>query len=121
MGYWLFFPPVVFGLLWLTIAILEVVSRRLAAQGTDSPGKVKSYACGEDPATNRVQPNYAEFFPVAFLFTIMHVVALMLATVPQDGVTKLIGIIVLYFLAALSGLFILFGDKIERDLKDFLR
>ena len=29
-----------------------------------------------------VQPDYGQFFPFAFFFTILHVVALMVATVP---------------------------------------
>jgi NADH-quinone oxidoreductase subunit A len=116
MNNWLFFPPVAFGLLWLTVGILEVLSRRLAPRGIDSLGKTKAYACGEDPATDRVQPSYGEFFPFAFFFTIMHVVALFMATVPQGGLKKLIGMAVLYILVGLSGLFILFREKIERDL-----
>lgn len=116
MNSWILFPPVAFGVLLLAVVLLEVASRRLAPKGTDSPGKEKAYACGEDPVTNRVQPNYGEFFPFAFFFTIMHVVALMLATIPQDGLAKFAGIAALYFLVAMSGLLILFRDKIERDL-----
>jgi NADH-quinone oxidoreductase subunit A len=121
MNNWLLLPPIAFGLLWLTVTLLEVASRPLAPRGADSPGKTKAYACGEDPITNRVQPNYGEFFPFAFFFTIMHVVALILATVPQGGLTKFVGIVALYLLAAGSGLFILFGDKIERDIASLLR
>jgi NADH-quinone oxidoreductase subunit A len=121
MSNWLFLPPIAFGLLWLTVTILEVASRPLAPRGADSLGKTKAYACGEDPVTNRLQPNYGEFFPVAFFFTIMHVAALILATVPQGGLKKFISIAALYLLTALSGLFILFGEKIERDLDKFFR
>jgi NADH-quinone oxidoreductase subunit A len=112
----LFLPPIAFGVLLLTVWILEIISRPLAPRGADSSGKTKAYACGEDPITNRVEPNYGEYFPFAFFFTIMHVVALMLATVPQGGLKKFIGIAVLYVLLGLSGLFILFKEKIERDL-----
>jgi NADH:ubiquinone oxidoreductase subunit 3 (subunit A) len=120
MNNWLLLPPIAFGVLLLAVALLEVASRRLAPHGADSLGKTKAYACGEDPVTNRVQPNYGEYFPFAFFFTIMHVVALMLATVPQGGLAKSIGIAALYLLVALSGLFILFKDKIERDLAELL-
>lgn len=116
MNNWLLLPPIAFGVLLATVAILEVASRRLTAQGIDSPGKTKAYACGEDPVTNRVQPNYGEFFPFAFFFTIMHVVALMLATVPAGGSKLFIGIAVLYALVGLLGLLILFKEKIQRDL-----
>lgn len=100
----------------LGAVILKIASRRLAPKGADSPGKTKAYACGENPITNRVQPNYGEFFPFAFFFTIMHVVALMVATVPAGGLGKCLGIVALYLLAALSGLFILFREKVERDV-----
>ena len=120
MNNWLLLPPIAFGVLLLTVALLEVASRRLAPKGADSPGKTKAYACGEDPVTNRVQPNYGEYFPFAFFFTIMHVVALMLATVPGGGLKKAVGIAVLYVLVGLSGLFILFKEKIERDMANLL-
>ncbi|HEX8925198.1 MAG TPA: NADH-quinone oxidoreductase subunit A [Terriglobales bacterium] len=121
MSRWLLLPPIAFALLLVVIAIIEVAARRLAAQGKESPGKTKAYACGEEAPVNRVRPNYSEFFPVAFFFTVMHVVVLMLATVPQHGLKKLTGMVALYFLAALTGMFILFGDKISRDLKRLLR
>lgn len=121
MGRWLFLPPVAFGLLCLAVAALSFATRKLAAHGADSEGKRKAYACGEQPATNRVQPSYGEFFPVAFFFIIMHVVTLILATVPRAGIRNLIGIITLYLVAAFSGLFILFGDRIQHDLKELWR
>jgi NADH-quinone oxidoreductase subunit A len=121
MSNWLFLPPIAFGVCLLAVALLEVASRSLAPRGADSPGKTKAYACGEDPITNRVQPAYGEYFPFAFFFTIMHVAALLVATIPQGGLKKFIGVAALYLLAALSGLFILFREKIERDMADLLR
>lgn len=118
MNNWLFVPPVTFGLLLLTVTILEVVSRRLAPRGTVSPGKTKAYACGEDPVSDRIQPSYGEFFPFAFFFTIMHVVTLILAMVPQNDLANFVGVAALYLLTLISGLFILFREKIERDLRD---
>ena len=41
------------------------------------------YACGEDLKDHMIQPNYGEFLPFAFFFTIMHVIALMAATIPM--------------------------------------
>jgi hypothetical protein len=51
----------------------------------------------------------------------MHVVVLILATVPPHGISKFLGIVIFYLVAAGSGLFILFGEKIERDLGRLLR
>lgn len=121
MGIWIWVlcPPVAFCLLFLAVACVDRASRRLAAHSTASPGKSKAYACGEEASSIKAQPNYGEFFPAAFFFIIMHVVALLLATVPHEE-SQLVGVLALYVAAALSGLFILFGDKIERDIKELL-
>ena len=121
MNHWLLLPPIAFCLLLAATALLENLSRRLAPRGVDSEGKTKAYACGEDPITNRVQPNYSQFFPFAFFFSIMHVVALILATVPAGGLKKYAGMAVLYLLAAAVGMSILFREKIESDLTSLFR
>ncbi len=121
MNRWLLIPPIAFVVLLAVIAILESALRRFAVKSDHSDGKTKAYACGENSATNRVRPSYGEFFPVAFFFTVMHVVVLMLATVPMHGLKHLTGVVALYFLAAWTGLYILFGEKIERDIRRILR
>lgn len=50
-------------------------------------GKGKAYACGEDVKDHRAQPDYAQFFPFAFFFTIMHVLALVVTTVPVGSLS----------------------------------
>lgn len=108
MNNWLLLPPLAFIVLLAVSLLLSLVSKSLAFRGgTSSAGKTKAYACGEDVECHRVQPDYSQFFPFAFFFTIMHVVALIVATVPA-GTLKVTGIAVVYLLAALSGLFILF-------------
>lgn len=75
-------PPITF-LIYLLLSLgLSAVSKRIAARGTESHGKLKAYACGEDMAENQGQPEYSQFFKFAFFFTIMHVVALVVATDP---------------------------------------
>jgi len=49
---------------------------------SNAPGKLKAYACGEDIPQTMVQPDYGQFFPFAFFFTILHVVALTVTTLP---------------------------------------
>ena len=70
-------------------------------------GKRKAYACGEDMKENRVQPNYNQFFPFAFFFTIMHVLALVVATVPVHDWSA-VQIAAGYLICSAIGLFILF-------------
>jgi len=113
MHYWLLVPPIAFFVVWAAMAGLELATRPLAPHGAASEGKTKAYACGEDPETNRVQPDYAEFFPCAFFFTIMHVVVLMVATVPPG---KLTGVPIIYVVAAVCGLFILYREKVQADV-----
>jgi NADH-quinone oxidoreductase subunit A len=105
---WLLVPPIVFVVVLAFSWLLSLVSSRLAFKGgKQTAGKFKAYACGEDVPCHRMQPDYSQFFPFAFFFTIMHVVALIVATVPL-GAIKLYGVVALYLLAALTGLFVLF-------------
>lgn len=97
-------PPVVF-LIYLALAgLISLFSKQLAASGKDAPGKMKSYACGEDMLVNRAQPDYSQFFQFAFFFTIMHVVVLVVATDPA-GISLMSG---LYLTVTVLALFMLF-------------
>ncbi len=75
-------PPVTFIIYLLLSLGVSAVSKRIAARGTESHGKLKAYACGEDMPENQGQPEYSQFFKFAFFFTIMHVIALVVATDP---------------------------------------
>jgi NADH-quinone oxidoreductase subunit A len=108
MAQWLLTPPVAFSVLLIAVFVLYRMSKGLAIKpAKDIAGKRKLYACGEDLPIRRVQPDYRQFFPFAFFFTIMHVVALVLATLPAGG-TGVHGLAVVYVLGALAGLRILF-------------
>lgn len=109
MSHWLLSPPVAF---LLILAVALILLRGLSifscpAQGGAIGGKRKAYACGEDMKENRGQPNYSQFFPFAFFFTIMHVLALVVATVPIHN-WPAVQIAVGYLLCSAIGLFILF-------------
>jgi hypothetical protein len=97
-------PPVAFLILFAVILFMLYLSKFMAAKGTISAGKEEAYASGEDIKVHKVQPNYSQFFPFAFFFTIMHVVALIVATVPKE--ISLMAYI--YVFAALLALLILF-------------
>ena len=68
----------------------------------------KEYACGEDLPTAMIQPDYSQFYPFAFYFTILHVVALMIATVPTATIETFL-IAVVYILGAIIGLVVLYA------------
>jgi NADH:ubiquinone oxidoreductase subunit 3 (subunit A) len=69
-------------------------------------GKLTTYACGEDIPGKKVQPSY-HLFHFAFFFTILHIAALVIATVPSGSVA-LLGIF--YLVIALISVVILLVD-----------
>lgn len=97
-------PPFVFIIYLFVSYILSKSSALFSAKGKNTPGKEEDYACGEDIGECKVQPDYSEFFPFAFFFTIMHVIALIIATVPSD-ITLLP---LIYLVVALVSISILF-------------
>jgi NADH:ubiquinone oxidoreductase subunit 3 (subunit A) len=76
-------PPMAFILLLLFSGLFSLFSNVFAAKGIASDGKTKAYACGEDNKMNQAQPDFSQFFHIAFFFTIMHVVVLIIASVPK--------------------------------------
>lgn len=105
---WLLIPPITFAVILAVLSLFSLISSRLAIKVENKgAGQGKAYACGEDVPSHRLQPDYTQFFPFAFFFTIMHVVALIVTTVPS-GEIKSMFIAIVYLLAALCGLFILF-------------
>lgn len=101
-------PPVVFIVVMLAAIFFAYVLSKLALKPKNVPaGLTKEYACGEDIKTHMIQPDYSQFFPFAFYFTILHVVALMIATVPMATMQTFL-IAVVYILGAIVGLFVLY-------------
>ncbi|HEX2954650.1 MAG TPA: hypothetical protein VHR47_11800 [Bacillota bacterium] len=88
----LFFPPVAFVIFLLVGLLLLWLGSKMAAHGQDYPGKRDQYACGEPFPARKVQPDYAMFFPFALFFTIIHVTALIMATLPVGNIA-LMGIL----------------------------
>jgi NADH:ubiquinone oxidoreductase subunit 3 (subunit A) len=103
----LFSPP---GASVVTLLVVAVLAKLLgfcaSGRRKDQTDAKKEYACGEDFQGHSIQPDYSQFFPFAFFFTILHVVALVIATVPQETVA-ILSIAVVYVLAAVIGLLIL--------------
>lgn len=79
-------PPVAFFLILIAAILLYLLGKRMAPKPTKTGGKLTSYACGEDMPGTKVQFGYRLFFFVALFFTIMHVAALVIATVPAGKI-----------------------------------
>jgi NADH-quinone oxidoreductase subunit A len=86
-------PPVAFILFLAISGLLFLLGKKMAPKLSRAGGKLTSYACGEDIPGVKVQFGYRLFFFVALFFTIMHVSALMIATVPAG---KIVWFAVLY-------------------------
>ncbi len=101
-------PPMAFLVILVAVLGLSLALSRLALRPKTVPkGLTEPYACGENLDTHMIQPDYSQFFPFAFYFTILHVVALMAATVPVDTLgTYLIAVV--YVVGGIVGLFVLY-------------
>ena len=108
-GIW-FFPPLTFGVVLAAVAGMSLYMKKLAFRGPAGPGAATSYACGEDIAQGGFSPDYSQFFSFAFFFSIMHVVALMVATMPAREPGELF-LPVLYIAGALVGLGALLKER----------
>jgi NADH-quinone oxidoreductase subunit A len=100
-------PPIALTLMLLVAGGLSWVLSRLAYKGKSGAGMVKPYACGEDVPDHMIQPDYGQFFPFAFFFTILHVAALMITTVPAEAVSTFV-IACVYIAGAVVGLSVLY-------------
>ena len=101
-------PPVAFIIMLVATVLISSLLSKLsfkAKKGQDS--STTSYSCGEEGLTPLIQPDYAQFFPFAFFFTILHVTALIIATVPKETLGSF-SIAIIYLAGAMTALFILF-------------
>jgi len=99
MEYFLLLPPVAFIIYLAITAAISGIAKPFGAKGKESEGKEKAYACGQVTEVNKVQPDYREFFPFVFFFTIMHVVVLVIATMNSSALWLAIAYIVVALLA----------------------
>ncbi|MHB8054360.1 MAG: hypothetical protein ACYDH3_03840 [Candidatus Aminicenantales bacterium] len=79
-------PPVAFFLVLAVSGLVYLLGKRMAPKLTRTGGKLTSYACGEDMPGMKIQFGYRLFFFIALFFTIMHVAALVIATVPAGKI-----------------------------------
>jgi NADH-quinone oxidoreductase subunit A len=107
MSYLIVVPPIALTILVLVVWGLSRASGTLAFKRKSDRGAIdKPYAGGETIDTHRVRVDYAQFFPFAFFFTLLHVATLMVATAPGHSLQSM-ATAVIYVLGALLGLFIL--------------
>ncbi|MCX5712510.1 MAG: hypothetical protein NTY47_05505 [Candidatus Omnitrophica bacterium] len=105
-------PATAFTILFCAIFLLGHLFSRLSfkRKTAQSVDEKKAYSCGEEFTGHMIQPDYSQFFPFAFFFTILHVVALVIATVPIAN-AKTFAIAFFYIMGAVTGLFVLLGRR----------
>jgi NADH:ubiquinone oxidoreductase subunit 3 (subunit A) len=104
----LFYPPITFLVILGASILFSYLLSPLSFKGKKQDDESrKAYACGEDLSEHRVQVDYGQFYPFAFFFTILHVLALMVATMPIGTIDSFF-IAILYLVGAITGLIVLF-------------
>ena len=96
-------PPAAFIIVLLAVIFLNRVFSVLSFKNKQSEESKESYACGEDFHEHMIQPDYGQFFPFAFFFTILHVIVLVVATVPKENI-QTFAMAVIYIIGAALGL-----------------
>lgn len=87
---------------WLLYRLGSAMAPKLNPGGA----KLSQYACGEDFPAKKLQVGYRLFFYAALFFTIMHVAALVAATIPGGNMAfALLGVV--YLLMILLSIFAL--------------
>ena len=105
----LLIPPLAFIIAFIVVRLFSRLTKGMAPEHVKTEGKDEPYACGEDFAGEKAEPEYKLFFPFAVFFTVLHVAGLMIATwaaVSGSNCCALGAIYVLSIAAALAILFV---------------
>lgn len=77
--------PFAFLFFLCVFALLLLWLKRFASVGPMSQSARDPYACGQRDFESYVNPDYTQFFRYAFVFSVMHVLTLVVATAPKDA------------------------------------
>jgi NADH:ubiquinone oxidoreductase subunit 3 (subunit A) len=89
----LLYPIVTLFMVFVSVLLLYAFAGTLGPEFKGAKYKLTSYACGEDATELHKQHSYS-LFHVAFFFTVLHVGALLISTVPKGG-EALLGIMLI--------------------------
>ncbi len=78
--------PVVFLIFTALIALVMRLVGRSASRQPGGEHEREPYACGQRNVKHYVSPDFTKVFAYAFVFTIMHVLVMVIATAPADSV-----------------------------------
>ena len=80
-----FSPPVIFALMFFSVAMLSKWLSKFSAKSETSEHSLDPYACGQRDVENYVNPDYSQYYPYAFIFTVVHILILVVATAPASA------------------------------------
>lgn len=101
-------PPVAFFFFLAIAYLLYALGNGMAPKLNRTGSKLTTYACGENIPGVKVQFGFRLFYAFALFFTIMHVAALVIATIP-------IGKIVYFAIIYLAMIFLSIMALISRS------
>lgn len=78
-----FSPPIILILAFLIFGLTSKFLSRYESKGEIAEHSLDSYACGQRNVPNYVNPDYSQFFIYAFVFTVAHILILVVATAPK--------------------------------------
>ncbi len=111
---YILFPGIVFIVSLIIVLLFSRYTEDIMATNTSSAKDKKEsetvYACGEEYEGKKAEPDYNKFFPFAVFFTIMHVAALMIATLASASVKSAMAISIFYLVTVSVILAILYKD-----------
>ncbi len=81
----LYSPPVIFLLVFFSLALCSKFLSKFSNKEKLGEHALESYACGQRDVNNYVNPDYSQFFIYAFIFTVVHILILVVATAPSDA------------------------------------
>ncbi len=99
-------PPIVFLIFIVLFLVLSKVFSLYSYRNIQREHGLDAYACGERNVQHYINPDYSQFFPYAFFFTIMHVLALVVATAPYEALL----LPAVYIAAGILAMVIIFKD-----------
>ncbi|MCM8759200.1 MAG: hypothetical protein NC906_05455 [Candidatus Omnitrophica bacterium] len=113
-------PPIAFLIMSLFFSVLYILAGKFALTTKRSKEKVSTYACGENIPGFKFQFGYNLFFVFALFFTIMHVAALIFATLPSGLPLVYFGIFYLFaiFLSVISMLSYIESDYVISESEE---
>lgn len=102
-------PSIIFISFLCLGALFFILIKNFAADGREYPGKREPYACGEEFIPGNIRLTYHAFFRTALVFGILHIVAMVITTMPEGVPNRFL--VAIYLVSAVATIVIL----LEKD------